>query len=195
MTKLAERGLFPLHAFVRADPDEIRRYMPEYCLYNEQNPEQAGQLTRKESGLITEILTLAGLQAGKNVLVDGSLRDSTWYKYYFNQLRVNHPDIRLALVHVTATPEAVFQRAAVSVSTIFAASRRSTLTSFQERGVITGRVVPREILSIALEQVPKSVEKLKNLVDYFIELHNSIDISIVHPEEESWESFKDTWTQ
>jgi len=32
-------------------------------------------MTRKEAGYIVEILTLAALQAGENVLVDGSLRE------------------------------------------------------------------------------------------------------------------------
>ena len=116
MKNLVERGLFPLLAFVRADPDEIRRYMPEFQLYVQQCPDLAGQLTRKEAGFITEILTLAGLQSGKNVLVDGSLRDAEWYKRYFMQLRVNYHHIRLGLIHVTAPPEKVFERAAVRIS-------------------------------------------------------------------------------
>ena len=114
MKHLVERGLFPLLAFVRADPDEIRRYMPEFQLYVQQSPELAGQLTRKEAGFITEILTMAGLQAGKNVLVDGSLRDASWYKGYFMKLRVEYSHIRLAIIHVTAPREKVFERAKVS---------------------------------------------------------------------------------
>jgi hypothetical protein len=176
MKLLVERGLFPLLAFVRADPDEIRRYMPEYHLYVEQNPELAGQLTRKEAGFITEILTLAGLQAGKNVLVDGSLRDAAWYKQYFMQLRMNYSDIRLALIHVTAPREAVFRRAA-------------------ERGMNTGRIVPQELLAAAIEQVPKSVKKLSPLVDYFVELSNNVDIEIANPPSETWNTFKMNWIQ
>ena len=57
------------------DPDEIRQQFPEYSLYVNQNPLKAGEMTRKEAGYVVEILTLAALQAGKNVLVDGSLRD------------------------------------------------------------------------------------------------------------------------
>lgn len=37
----------------------------QYHLYVNQNPELAGELTRKEAGFIAEILTLAGLEAGK----------------------------------------------------------------------------------------------------------------------------------
>ena len=111
--KLVEKGRFPLLAFVKVNFDEIRRHLPEFHLYVEESPELAGELTRKEAGFIAEILTLAGLQAGKNVLVDGSLRDYEWYKKYFARLRKCFPRLRLAIIHVTAPREAVFQRAAV----------------------------------------------------------------------------------
>jgi Zeta toxin len=79
LKKLVEEGRFPLMAFVRVDPDAIRRYLPEFELYVQHSPERAGELTNKEAGYIAEILTLAGLQAGKNVIVDGSLRRVKWY--------------------------------------------------------------------------------------------------------------------
>lgn len=113
MNKLVEEGRFPLMAFVTVDPDEIRRHLPEFHLYVKETPELAGELTRKEAGYIAEILTLAGLQAGKNVLVDGSLRDSEWYKEYFERLRRDFPNLRIAIIHVTAPRDAVFQRSAV----------------------------------------------------------------------------------
>ncbi|GAX21008.1 hypothetical protein FisN_1Lu324 [Fistulifera solaris] len=46
MRHLVNRGLFPLLAFVRVDPDELRRYLPEFHLYIQQSPEDAGTLTR-----------------------------------------------------------------------------------------------------------------------------------------------------
>lgn len=52
MRKLVDKGRFPLLAFVNVDPDEIRRQLPEYHLYVSQNAELAGELTRKEAGLI-----------------------------------------------------------------------------------------------------------------------------------------------
>lgn len=117
MNKLVLEGRFPLLAFVSIDPDEIRRHLPEFHLYVEQSPELAGELTRKEAGYIGEILTLAGLIAGKNVLVDGSLRDAEWYKHYFERLRHDFPNLRIAIIHVTAPRDAVFQRSAVRMDT------------------------------------------------------------------------------
>ena len=75
-----------------------------------------------KAGFIAEILTLAALQAGKNVLVDGSLRDAEWYKIYFQRLRQDFPSVRQAIIHVTAPRDAVFQRAAVR-SILFCSSK------------------------------------------------------------------------
>lgn len=113
-----ERGRFPLLGFVKADPDKIRRYLPEFHLYVDSDPEAAGELTHKEAGYIAEILVLAALHSGKNALVDGSLRDSDWYKTYFQRLREDFPLLRIAVIHVTAPRGAIFGRAAVSLAKV-----------------------------------------------------------------------------
>jgi Zeta toxin len=79
INKLNESGQFPLESFIRVDPDEIRRRLPEFQIYLEKNPEKAGELTRKEAGMMAEILTSFALEQGLNVLVDGSLKDAAWY--------------------------------------------------------------------------------------------------------------------
>eukprot|EP00977_Amphora_coffeiformis_P010819 scaffold2536_cov169-Amphora_coffeaeformis.AAC.12 len=204
MRNLVDEGRFPLLAFVKVDPDEIRRQLPEYHLYVTDSPSLAGELTNKEAGFIGEILTLAGLENGKvrratplrffsflddyltlyslapsslqNVLVDGSLRDSDWYQLYFKRIRKEFPVVRIAILQVSAPREAVFQRAAA-------------------RAKSTGRVVPKMVLERALEQVPRSVKILAPLVDYHIELMNAPeadDIEIV-TDGETWESFKSHW--
>jgi Zeta toxin len=97
----------------------IAGLLPEFHMYVNANPELAGDLTRKEAGFIAEILTLAALQGGKNVLQDGSLRDSDWYQTYFERLRREFPKVRHAIIHVTAPREAVFQRAEVSSGELY----------------------------------------------------------------------------
>jgi len=50
----------------------------------------------------------------------------------------------------------------------------------------------------ALEQVPKSVERLAPLVDYHAELNNAAtsgDIELVKPEDETWDDFRSHWLQ
>jgi len=45
--RLMTENRFPLLAFVSVDPDLIRRHLPEFEAYVEQNPDLAGELTRK----------------------------------------------------------------------------------------------------------------------------------------------------
>ena len=175
--ELVKKGRFPLLAFVTVDPDEIRRRFPEFGLYAEKCPSLAGELTHKEAGYVAEILTLVGLQAGKNVLVDGSLRDHEWYHKYFAFLRKEYPIYKIAIIHVVAPREAVFERAA-------------------ERAKKTGRVVPQEVLEKALDQVPKSVKILAPLADYFCEVNNGLgpDIEMITGDED-WDTFQSNWLQ
>ena len=111
---LGHKKYFPLKSFVLVDPDEIRRKLPEFHVYVEHCPEAAGELTRKEAGMIEEIAVEAALRHGYNVLVDGSLRNE-WYEGYIQMLRKTYPGLRIAILHVTAPREAVFRRALVSV--------------------------------------------------------------------------------
>jgi len=173
---LHRQGRLPLDHFVRIDPDEIRRHLPEYEHYVRLCPRFAGALTSKESGLIAEIATKAALRCGKSVLVDGSLRDSAWYAKHFADLRNEFPLLRIAIIHVSAPTSVIFQRALA-------------------RGLATGRQVPPELIHKTLEEVPRSIEILKGLTDYFCELRNDEgeSLTIVTPGE-TWESFQKQWS-
>jgi len=173
-----QHGYFPLPSFVIVDPDEIRSHFPEYNLYKSENPFMAGELTRKEAGYIVEILTHAAMQAGKNVLVDGSLRDWEWYGKYFACLREEFSCVKISILHVDAPKEAIIQRA-------------------KHRGVVTGRKIPQETLEMAIKQVPISITKLKDQVDFYCKLNNSPsskDVELM-AEECTWENFKQNWIQ
>lgn len=112
---LNDKGFFPLTAFVGIDPDQIRQLLPEFRLYIAEDQLSTGEMTRKEAGYVVEILTLAALQAGKNVLVDTSLRDSDWYIDYMARIRKEYPNVKLAILHIDAPREAVLARARVSI--------------------------------------------------------------------------------
>ncbi len=135
------------------DPDEIRRKLPEFEVYVEKTPERAGELTRKEAGMIAEIITNFALEKGMNVLVDGSLKDATWYENYFRKLRKTYPKLKIGIIHVTAPIEAILERVA-------------------QRGKATGRVVPVEALQRNFEEVPTAVKRLRKSVDFFLEIYN-----------------------
>jgi len=191
-------------SFVKVNSDAIRRYLPEYHLYVETNPDMAGDLTNKEAGYIAEVLALAGLYRGRNILIDGSLRCSAWYKRYFTRLRTEFPGLRLAIIHVTAPRDAIFQRASVRILSwvgdfytkwINFSNSHNALP--KQRALETGRIVPHDLIVESIEQVPKSVAELAPLVDYHIELRNdpkTHDIEIVTPGE-TWENFTSQWVQ
>jgi predicted kinase len=205
--QLASRGLFPLQSYVVIDPDDIRQHFPEYCLYAMQSPEHAGELTHKEAGYVTEIVTAAALQRGHNVLVDGSLWDHDWYREYFEQLKKNYGNLRIAILHITAPREAVCARAKVSLTRfdILYLSLHSEYIIYsttlhfnsQHRAKVTGRVVPIETLELSLKHVPQSIKLLAPMADFFCELDNSPDAKevVLKTEGITWDSFRDTWAQ
>jgi len=171
--QLAQRGLFPLSSFVTVDPDEIRRLLPEFSFLAKHHPEHAGEWTRKEAGFVAELLTQVSLQQGRNVLVDGSLRDATWYVSYFSTLRDAYSQLQIGILHIVAPRDVVLQRA-------------------HERSKTTGRVVPRHTLEDALIRVPRSIEVLRPECDYFAEIRNSHSLELLTG---TWESFQQAWSQ
>ena len=175
---LSERGRFPLAGFVPVDPDEIRRHLPEFKYYVNYDAEKAGEMTRKEAGYISEMLQEAALKDGRNVLVDGSLRDHEWYALHFEDLRKLHPTVRVAIVHVTAPRSAIYE-------------------NVEARSRVTGRVVPRDKIEMALKAVPESVKRLGPLADFFCELWNSPEEEDVQITTEGigWKEFAKIWDQ
>mmetsp|Transcript_4943 Transcript_4943/g.7354 ORF Transcript_4943/g.7354 Transcript_4943/m.7354 type:complete len:344 (-) Transcript_4943:2635-3666(-) len=172
---------FPLQSFIYIDPDEIRHYLPEY---HHHLPEQVGYLTNKEAGYILEMITLLSLQSGYNTIIDGSLRDYKWYAKYFHFLRREYDTFRIAIIYVKApSREAVFARA----------ENRFKLTG--------GRIVPNQTLELALDQVPRSIEILKPLTDFSVEImnppnKNDVDlVNMVPGEDFSWDVFRKQWDQ
>ena len=113
----------------------------------------AGYLTQKEVGYISEVLILNGLQEGKNVLIDGSLRDAEWYLQYITNIKTHYPSIKIAIIHVTASEQTVLERCRL-------------------RGDVTGRHVPAKRILESLEQVPRSVEVLAPHTNFVVHFEN-----------------------
>lgn len=49
---------------------------------------------------MAEILEETALLEGRNILVDGSLRDDVWYSEHIKDLRRRFPRLRVAIIHV-----------------------------------------------------------------------------------------------
>jgi len=150
---MQEQGCLPLEQFVTVDPDAIRQTLPEWEGYVKKDALTAAIKTQKEAGCIAEILGYKALGERWNIIFDGSLRDTEWYKMYFKKLRDNFPGIRLMILHIEAEKESVLKRA-------------------EARGKETGRMVPREILEASMEAVPRSCKVLAPFVDVAINVKN-----------------------
>lgn len=57
--------------------------------------------------------------------------------------------------------------------------------------------MPKDVLIVAIEQVPKSIKVLGPLVDYFVELQNNPGTPDIElgTEGETWENFASKWIQ
>lgn len=173
--ELARARAFPLAAFVWIDPDVFKSSLPETPELIRADPERASSLLHKESVHIAEIAEREALARGLNVLVDGSLQNTAWYAHKFAAMRSEYPAYRLAIVHVTASRETIFSRAAA-------------------RATKTGRFVPPALLDDVLARVPASVAALSPLVDYTAQVANEDDgtgPTVCAPA--TTESFKAVW--
>jgi hypothetical protein len=116
------RGTLPILGFVQVDPDTIRRRLPEFETYAQKSPTLVNDLTRKESAFLAELLLMAALQNGRNVVFDSAMRSADWFLKLIRHMKmecsqttfglVNFP--RIAILHITAPTEVIFQRSQVS---------------------------------------------------------------------------------
>jgi hypothetical protein len=173
---LSKRGLFPLQSFVVVDPDHLREKLPETQEYIRRDPSTAGYMTQKEVGYISEVMILKTLLEGRNVIVDGSLKDSEWYCQYMLKLRNTFPLLKLAIIHVVTTLETAVSRAA-------------------RRGAETGREVPLEAIAEQLETIPQSLKRLQPYVNYVATFRNEEIPELIYssPGETSLSAFREVW--
>lgn len=154
--------------------DEIRQYLPEYAFFIQESPGLVDHLTQKECGYIAETLTLAALQSGRNVIFDTSLRHASWFKTNIHFLRTHFTSLKVGLIHVSSSLENVLQRV-------------------KERGQVTGKMISREKILDALELIPKSVEEMKPVVDYFCAIVNDSEgLQLIG---DDWEHFSEVFKQ
>ena len=120
--------------FIKIDPDMIKGELPELSGYMRSDPESAATKVHRESTMMSDVLFEHALMDSLPMLVDGSLRDVEWYRGLFRRIRNEYPKYRIAIVHVNASRDTIYQRA-------------------DSRAELTGRVVPRELLDMSIEQV------------------------------------------
>jgi predicted kinase len=172
---LVFEGHLELLTYIDVDPDSIRRRLPEYDTYVKMSPHKVDELTRKEAGLICEILTLAGLQAGRNVIVDGGLRDSKWHLELINKLKKEYPFLKFGIFHITAPLQHIIKHS-------------------RKKAIETGHEISEISITRCINSIPNSLKILKPAVDFTCEIHNGEDECelVGHIE---WEDFEQTFAQ
>ena len=109
MKYLYDNHLMPLDSFVVVDPDWIRMNLPEWDYLVETIPDSAGSVVQKECGYLAEIAREALIREKKNVLVDGSLRDTRWALKDITQLKAI--GLKIGVIHVTGSLVTIQQQA------------------------------------------------------------------------------------
>lgn len=171
---LCQRGLFPLERFVYLDPDAIKARLPEMqAAFLAEDTANAASLAHKESGYICELAVRQAICEGRNILIDGSLRDRLWYRQELTRLHKEHPNYRIAILHVMASDSTVLKRVA-------------------RRSAVTHRVVPEGLVRLAYQQVPLSVASLAGDVDFIAHIDNDgSEPQLLAPMDE--EQFRNVW--
>ena len=98
-------------------------------------------------------MILKALNTGRNVLVDGSLRDSYWYHLYITNIRIKYSKVKVAILYVSCKIETALKRA-------------------KNRALITGRVVPEEIIIESYKQIAHSIEILTPITSFVAQFTN-----------------------
>jgi Zeta toxin len=184
--KLVHNGRLPILSFVQVDPDSIRRRLPEFATYAADNPILVNDLMRKESSFMAELLLLASLQNGRNVVFDTAMRNPEWFLNLIHMLKSQcsreafgmFAFPKIALLHITAPTNLILQRA-------------------EKKSKQTGRMIHQDSILKSLETIPSSLEMVLPSVDFFCEIENGPDsYSIVEGGSvKDWDEFHTVFLQ
>jgi hypothetical protein len=105
---LVQTNRLPILSFVQVNPDAIRRHLPEFETYDKN---LVNDLTRKESSFIAELLLLAAIQSGRNIVFDTVMRNTDWFsKLICNIKLLDSSSFKFAVLHINAPTELIFKR-------------------------------------------------------------------------------------
>ena len=108
---LVQTNRLPILSFVQVNPDAIRRHLPEYETYDKN---LVNDLTRKESSFIAELLLLAAIQSGRNIVFDTVMRNPDWFSKLIDNIKLlGSASFKFAVFHINAPTELIFKRVKV----------------------------------------------------------------------------------
>jgi len=173
--ELEKKGRLVLTSSVYIDSDIIKVHLPEYTLYAGVHRKKLDDLLWKEIFYISQIATFAALQAGRNIIVNYK---SSWLdrvQSFVKQVRTSYTIHKIALMHVNADPEVVFEWA-------------------KKKKTSQGQIYVEIDSEIEMKKLAKEIKAIKIYTDYYCKLYNSPgnDIQIKN---ETWENFEENWIQ
>jgi Zeta toxin len=140
LAQLKQMKVLDASDYLWIDPDMIKTTLPEMAGYD---ITMAATLLHAESAIMADVLFEHALSYSYDTMVDGSLRNVSYYQQLLSRIRHDYAHYRIAIIHVTAAPETI--------------RRRALLRS--------GRTVPTALVDESIRQVPNSVQALTPLVD------------------------------
>jgi len=152
---LAKAGYYEKERFETVNPDLIEPKIPEYREFYSLAPEEAATILHKESGQIADELLERALKSGKDIIVDGSLRNAQWYQGEFQRIRREYPSYGILILYTRASSSKILERIAHRAS-----------------DPKDGRFTPKELALRSLEEVEHSIEILRDYVDSTLTVDN-----------------------
>ena len=144
--KLSNVVLVDVMNSILNDPDDIKHRYGQ--LYSN------AECSHKEACLMSELLTRYCLHHNYNIIVDGSLQDSTWQILFFQHIHEHHTAYQIQVLWVRVTNFSTIQK------------------RVKKRAAETGREVDSVILRTVWEKIPQSIEALRPYADSYVEIMN-----------------------
>lgn len=143
---------------VIADPDKIKKYIPEYEFFRQLLPDQAEVIVHKESVDICELLVKQLIKKRKNFIYEGTMARTGKYRRLIRELKSKNYEIYL---YVADVPLNIAKARA------------------DKRGRITGRKIPHHIIENTHRIVPITVEIIKEMVDNYYIFDNRAEPTLI----------------
>lgn len=156
---LHDLGIFNIDDFVWSDPDQFKDYIPEYALFSKIDIKQAATLVQEESGRIAEKVFFRALQENKNIIVDGTLRHTEYFRNLISKIRREKPQYGMVILFVDA-------------------EEKTLLARVQDRFEDNGRFSPSEVVLDTKRFAGESVGILQKLTDSTVRVSTESGVQI-----------------
>lgn len=131
---------------ITIDPDEIKKWIPEYQSYKKKFPSSAAALVHKESVDISEKLVQHMLETKRSFLLEGTMAKTGKYVSLVNSLQKRRYEVIVYIVDVPV--DVAIEREAI-------------------RAKKTGRSIPRHVIEHTHRRIPKTFLAIKEDVSFF----------------------------